>query len=282
MFPYFLGKAPSIFNSLGGTSEFLKAKEGYTLGDTNNPVFESSGTGGAGIADFNCQLIFWAKPTTDSANDTVVQLNQANQNSDQYFKVYLNRSRIRVLHRANQTRAGVNTRVNHLDITHTASLSDFNHFMIFYNMADIVDNDSTVTNFHADYKLYVNGVDVNPTNVGTPAFSESGVSTNFDTVDFIRTVGGMEENFATGSPGGNNFNWTDDWSGTISGYTESQDKFSQANPYDYNVDDQVADFYFTYYDSSGTYIGPTPTDSITGTHVDYTGVSIPTSTRPTV
>jgi len=282
MLTFPLGKAPSTFPSLGGTSVFLKAKEGYTLGDENTPAFEPSAPGGAGIADFNCQFIFWAKPNSTSNLDTVVQLNQADQTSDQYVKVFLNKSRIRVLHRANQNRAGVNTRVNHLDITYTANLANWNHYMIFYNMADIQDDDSSVTNYHADYKLFVNGVDVDPTNVGTPAFSESGVSTSFGTTNFIRTVGGMEEVFATGSPGGFNFNWTSDWSGYVSGYTENQDKPSQPNPQDYNVSDQVADFYYTYYDSSGTYIGPTPTSSITGTHVDYTGVTVPSLTRPTV
>ena len=278
MFVFPLGKAPGLFPSLGGTSELFDAKEGYTLGDQNNPVFETE-TGGSNIGNFNCQLIFWAKPTTSSNNDTVVQLNESKNNiSDQYFKVFLNKSRIRILHRCNQNRAGVNTRVNHLDITHTAKLADFNHYMIFYNMADIEDNDSSVVNYHADYKLYVNGVDVNPTNAGAPGFFESGVSTNFGTPNFIRTVGGMESVFETGSPGGPNFSWTQDWSGFVSGYTENQNQID----YDYNIADQVDAYYSTYYDSAGTYVGPTPTATFTGTHVDYTGVSIPTETRPTV
>tara|TARA_E500000318_G_C3513449_1_gene193309 strand:+ start:133 stop:975 length:843 start_codon:yes stop_codon:yes gene_type:complete len=280
MFPYFLGKAPSTFNSLGHASQFLAEKVAYTVGDQNN---EHIGGTSGNPADFNLQLGFWAKPQTTSSTATVYSLHNANIQNAHQFRVRLNTSRIEIVHTVAQTRAGVVTFVTPLNITHTATLTDFNHFLLLYDMYGSTPD--SASSFNTDFKLYVNGTEVTPTENNHVYEQEGGVAKSIGTIDYIQTVGGVEETFASGSagPSQNNFDFKDGWTGQISGFSQS----NKTSNLFYPIADQVTEVYPLFFNGSGDYIrSPDDSagtdDSIPGTKVDYTGVTIPTTTRPTV
>lgn len=267
MLTYFLGK-PNAFLETGGTATNLAELQGVSAGDINDPFIGGSdgyypNSGNILLTSF---ISFWAKPneSTYSTNYVFWHGEATSSTQNEYF-CELGKNGIRIVHDTGERRGGVFFSTRNVDYTHTANLSGYNHYMFYYRLG---------TQEH-DFKLYINGIEITTGTDSSDADKGDGLSIN------TRTVGGREKTFYSGTSGGANYIFQRGWAGSISGYYEEPNAIYHSNNTSVTITQLVDRHYSDYYDSSGNWIGTTPGASIPGLAVDYTGVSVPSFTRPT-
>jgi hypothetical protein len=280
MLTFPLGKAPSTFPSLGGDSTQFVDLAGISAGTQDDEVIGGSDGFYPNTGDFldSAFIAFWAKPSeSSSSNNRVWCFDSANPSTSfgalPEFFAELGKTGLVMKHVTNNRTAGVTTTYTNINISYSANLGDWHHYMFFY----LAPGNQFARNHYAS--VYVDGVEV-----GSGSYITGGDKQSPD----IRTIGGREFTFYSGTAGGSNFYFDKGFAGRIGGYYEDLNGFYNSLNVPSTLSSLIDRHYGDYYDSSTTYIGPTP-DTIPqgaylsgfGTGVDYTGVSMPSYTRPT-
>jgi len=249
------------FNQLGA--------DGITIYPTTGFYSSTSGSGGAYdynsgtlVGPFSYFWSFWARPTTTNSDAAVMVTNPAYSATDSGFQIFLNKSRLRVLHTSIESIGGANTYRDHLDVTYNGNLGGWNHYMIFYDELGntAVVNDPTygagTTVQYPDYKVYINGVlQTADTDSSEYYRYPSGFSRSYGMHGEITTVGSGVHHTQIGRPNFTYFQHSK-WSGYVAEFYASprQTEGDSAGVGLNNTTQQMVDDWYSYiWDSAGNY-----------------------------
>ena len=253
------------YNQLGADGITIYPKTGFyadTAPDRGSGGGAYDYISGTNTGPFSYYWSFWARPTTTSGNAAVMCIAPDYEATDSEFVIFLNKSRLRVLHTSVESIGGVNYYRDHLDVTYNGNLGGWNHYMIFYDEfgdTAVVDDPTYgagTTVQYPDYKIYINGVLQTPDSDSSEYYRYPG--------GFFRTYGFSGENAIVGGGahhtqiGRPNFTWyiQKEWSGYVAEFYASprQTKGDSAGVgLNDTTQQMVDDWYSLIWDGAGNY-----------------------------